>query len=680
MILRGRFFSIHRECLASAPLPDSHRAMLVEALQALQETHPRGRYSVIDYDLQGGRCRFLAFDCDQPFPEATHSFEYSRESRRVRRIRFRRGSGPVLIDQALILPRWHPYFEAAHRQLRDEESSGLDVLGQKERPAGSEWVAPKPEQWERHKGAPAGHRLCTLDCQGCYLALGKGKKSARHKTAICRTELSRPVKNVIRDGLLGSRHSFLDYGCGQGEDCELLDKEGVSVQGWDPVFRPMPEPQPADVVNLGYIINVIENPQERIATLTRAFSLARKLLVVAAYMANGIATKHAHAVPFGDGVLTSRGTFQKLYRQKELRLFIESTLGQKADSADFGVYYVFKDPELRREFIASRASPAAATRSTPRKKRATGGQLSEEIAAPVIRAAERLGRLPLEEECAELAVARRQAGGAQALTDLVLKRADPALIERASEFRRQELLIELAASRLSEHGRPLLRELPKSHQADLRAFFPSYKEACSAADQLLQRLGNSESIDRACQDFGLGKMLPDALYVHVSLVAILPPLLRLLVQCAGNYAAGELPESVSVLKIKRDGHGVTFIESEDFFNVAHPAVMRTTKVKFLQHKVISRDFTESRNPTIYHRKELFLAPEHEHFERFAALTRQEEEAGLLGLPTIGRRIQWENLLAERGMKVVGHRLLNIEELHPDGHAAPQSTDSLHHRI
>ena len=38
--------------------------------------------------------------------------------------------------------------------------------------------------------------------------------------------------------------------------------------------------QDADVVNLGYILNVIEDPRERTETLRRAYALARRALVV----------------------------------------------------------------------------------------------------------------------------------------------------------------------------------------------------------------------------------------------------------------------------------------------------------------------------------------------------------------------------------------------------------------
>src|SRR5205807_2575252 len=99
---------------------------------------------------------------------------------------------------------------------------------------------------------------------------------------IRRGDLSRPVKCLLRDGLLPREATLLDYGCGRGEDVALLTAEGYRCAGWDPAYRPETDRLPADVVNLGYVINVIEAPAERAATVRRAWELAGRLLVVAA--------------------------------------------------------------------------------------------------------------------------------------------------------------------------------------------------------------------------------------------------------------------------------------------------------------------------------------------------------------------------------------------------------------
>src|SRR5258708_35256577 len=104
----------------------------------------------------------------------------------------------------------------------------------------------------------------------------------RHATAIARVELSRPAALSMADRLLLPGASFFDYGCGRGDDVRLLISLGYEASGWDPVHRPDTLPRSADVVNLGYVINVIEDSAERGEVLRSAWGLAKKLLVVAA--------------------------------------------------------------------------------------------------------------------------------------------------------------------------------------------------------------------------------------------------------------------------------------------------------------------------------------------------------------------------------------------------------------
>ena len=97
--------------------------------------------------------------------------------------------------------------------------------------------------------------------------------------------------------------------------------------GWDPVHAPDGDRRPASVVNLGYVVNVIEDPGERVEVLRRAWSLAADVLVVSGRLVNERPARGAPA--FADGVMTRLGTFQKFYEQSELRDWIEATLGEE---------------------------------------------------------------------------------------------------------------------------------------------------------------------------------------------------------------------------------------------------------------------------------------------------------------------------------------------------------------
>src|ERR1700747_1266339 len=174
----------------------------------------------------------------------------------------------------------------------------------------------------------------------------------RHKTAIRRGDFSRPVKCLLRDGLIGKSATFFDYGCGRGEDLELLASEGFTCCGWDPSFRPDSPRQESDIVNLGYVINVIEQPEERAETLRQAWELCRQVLVVSAQVL--MAGRGKEPVEFGDGVLTNRGTFQKFFEQSELKSYLELQLETEAIPAGIGTFYLFKDEAGRQQFLASR--------------------------------------------------------------------------------------------------------------------------------------------------------------------------------------------------------------------------------------------------------------------------------------------------------------------------------------
>ena len=56
---------------------------------------------------------------------------------------------------------------------------------------------------------------------------------ARHRTAINRTEPSRPVRIALADGLISQQTSVFDYGCGRGDDLRLLQTRGIRCAGWD---------------------------------------------------------------------------------------------------------------------------------------------------------------------------------------------------------------------------------------------------------------------------------------------------------------------------------------------------------------------------------------------------------------------------------------------------------------
>jgi DNA phosphorothioation-associated putative methyltransferase len=91
--------------------------------------------------------------------------------------------------------------------------------------------------------------------------------------------------------------------------------------------------------------------------------------------------------------------------------------------------------------------------------------------------------------------------------------------------------------------------LPLGLQRDIRAFFGSYTKACRQADDLLVRSGNAKAVDEACKRAAVGKLLPNALYVHRDALDSLEPLLRVYEGCARAYL-GEV-EGANLIKLHR---------------------------------------------------------------------------------------------------------------------------------
>ena len=175
----------------------------------------------------------------------------------------------------------------------------------------------------------------------------------RHRTAIKRNSCSRPIKLALDDKVLVPGMSFFDYGCGHGQDVEFVAKLGIDASGYDPYFFPDEPKKSADIVALGYVLNVIENPTERVTVLKKAFSLANICLVVAVQPPKA---KVAGAVVFGDGYRTTHNTFQKYYYPKELKKFLAETFKVVPHSADTTISYLFKDQMAEDLYLLNKIS------------------------------------------------------------------------------------------------------------------------------------------------------------------------------------------------------------------------------------------------------------------------------------------------------------------------------------
>jgi DNA phosphorothioation-associated putative methyltransferase len=474
----------------------------------------------------------------------------------------------------------------------------------------------------------------------------------RHKTAIKRGDYSRPVKCLLRDGLLEKNLTFFDYGCGRGEDLELLANDGYSCNGWDPAFRPEGVRSEADVVNLGYVINVIENPAERAQTLNQAWSLCRQVLAVSAQVI--LSAKSKSPIEFGDGVLTTRCTFQKYFEQDELKLYLETELQSEAIPAGLGIFYLFKNEVRRQHFLANQFR----RREIVPRRRIAELRLEETRQAlkPLMDVMADLGRLPDASEfdgtpliIERFSSLKRAFAAIQRITGLETW-------ETIARHRREDILVYLALSRFRK--RPIYSHLPVVLQRDIKVFFRTYGKACTEADALLIKAGDPTAIDDACKTSTVGKLLPDDLYVHRDALEVLDPVLRIYEGC-GRAFLGEV-EGANIIKIHRRSGKLSYLVYPKFEEDPHPALCRSIRVNLRTRQIDSTDYSQSANPPILHRKETFLPPEHELRDKFARLTEQEEKYQLLDDNSrIGNLEGWNRRLLERGFALKGHRLVRL---------------------
>ena len=481
---------------------------------------------------------------------------------------------------------------------------------------------------------------------------------AKHKTAISRTELSRPIKLAIIDGLLSRDSALFDYGCGLGDDLRLLRATGFQGRGWDPVHYPRGELEQAPVVNLGYVVNVIEDARERQDALKRAWALAQQVLVVSARLTLD-SRFLGESQDFADGQLTSRGTFQKFFEQQELRNWIDQTLGVASVPAAPGVFYVFREEVARAAFVAARYHRRV---TAPRLTRSAElFHQHEALLAPLMVFVGDRGRLPEDDEVPHAQALGEVFGTVRKAFRVILRVTDEERWKEVAKKRAEDLLIYLALARFD--SRAPFGKLPRHLQYDVKEFFSTYTAACKEADEMLFSLGKLGVVDAACRDFSTGKVLPEALYVHESALESLSPLLRLFEGCARAYI-GRV-EGANVIKLHRCEFKVSYLSYPAFEEDPHPALAGSVRVDLQTFRVKFRDFTTYANPPILHRKETFLTPDHPRHQKFSRLTRLEEQKGLyVETSRIGTRDGWKEVLTEKGYCLRGHRLLKNQESSP----------------
>lgn len=491
-------------------------------------------------------------------------------------------------------------------------------------------------------------------------------KIDRHRTAITRYDLSTPVKCLARHGYLNGERSIFDYGCGRGDDIRELEAHGLDVSGWAPNFRPDTDLIPADIVNLGFVINVIEDIDERIEALQRSYSLANSILVVSAMIA-GEATISKFP-PYKDGILTSRNTFQKYYSQSELQAFIERILAEDAIAVSPGIFYVFKNKLQEQEFLSQRQ------RRKQNWNHLTSGESRQNTSSELLfinhkelleefwlRCLE-LGRLPADDEFHHTNEIKEHLGSHQKAFRVLNDQADTSDFAKAQQIRKEDLLVYFALGLFEK--RNTYKEMPESLKRDIKVFFDKYQNAIEEARKLLFSVANPHLIHRLCND--AVELLPachlnenHSLILHETYVPILPPALRVYVGCAAQLY-GDL-EDIELIKIHIHSGKISFMNYKDFDTSPLPLLVERIKVKLRDQDIDFFDYVERYAPPPLYWKSRYID------ETFKDFSKQKSfDKKLASFPFIDQtkefgpsRDELEEQLTKEGKVIKGYRFYNI---------------------
>ncbi|GLT17760.1 hypothetical protein GCM10007938_15380 [Vibrio zhanjiangensis] len=443
----------------------------------------------------------------------------------------------------------------------------------------------------------------------------------RHRTALVRHELSAPMKTLVKHGYLEGSYSIFDYGCGRGDDLRELEAHGLDALGWDPNFQPDSDKCQSDIVNLGFVLNVIEDQDERLEALLGAWELTQQLLVVSVMLANDSCI--AQFKPYKDGIITTRNTFQKYYAQAEIKAYIERSLQEDAIAVAPGIFYIFKDKLEEQQYLQRKykrhhswqqlTSPAPHDAKDKAKLLVVQNQaLFDSFWLQCLE----LGRIPASDEFEQSEQVRALIGSHKKVFNLLRELHGSKEFEHAQKRRKEDLLVYFALS-LFEKRKPYTQQ-PESLKRDIKALFEDYKTAQSLATELLFAIADNELINQQCikahdqlkaSVFNQGH----SLIFHRNFIDDLPLLLRAYVG-AGLQMYGELDEQIDLVKIHTTSGKLT-LTSYDEYQKSVPFLAERIKIKMADQEIDFFDYvSEHRRPPLLN-KHLYMAESDNNYEK-----------------------------------------------------------------
>lgn len=632
---------------------------------------------------------------DDPFPVLRRFWSVDLENRkRLYRTYENSLNPPILHRKELLLADLHPQKEAFSALTRTAEQIGLfddsNRIGFKR-----SWESLLTQRGYRlvgHEFLPIGNDESDTSLNAELIEI---TSIARHRTALTRYGFSAPVQTLARFGFLDGSKTVFDYGCGRGDDIRGLCGNGIEAAGWDPFFAPDEPKRRVHIVNLGFVINVIENLNERMDALRGAFALANELLVVSAMLANQEAISGR---PYGDGILTSRNTFQRYYTQSELQAFIGEVLDEEPLPVSPGIFFIFKDKDVEQRFMYGRLEnrrnisrlsyisrsekpERPAKRDKTEEKYLQNRDLLEALweicltlgrdpdrseipvdqtNKPPIREIELQNEGHIPKPTLTLSAITANFGSLPTALRFIKSRKDDAeaILKQARQSRIDDLQVYF--SQLQFERRKPYHHLDRRLQKDVKSFFGDFRTALNSGRAMLFAAGKPENIATACfeaSESGIGWLEEsESLTLPTELVVQLPPVLRTYISC-GLRLYGDAT-SADLIKIHIRSGKLTLMTFDNFIGLPLPRMTQRVKIKLREQDLDIFDYCERYEPPYLYRKSRYINEEFPNYAEQLAFEEVLLEAGLLNFSDFGPKpSDFDSQLALARWQIDGFQLV-----------------------
>lgn len=598
---------------------------------------------------------------EHPFPALEMSRSINLESEKCQKTQYKNSKNPpILHRKETFLLSTHPAVPYFQKITETAENNGLfqntHIIGFK-------------KGWENllyEKGLMVqGNALVKIDERL------KNSKIDRHRTAIDRNSLSTPVQSLYRNNYLNGDYTIFDYGCGKGDDLNILKDHGVHASGWDPAYYSSKKLQKADIVNLGFVLNIIESPNERVQTLKKAYSLSKKLLVTSVMLGSESITNKFK--PYADGVVTSRNTFQKYYTQREFREYLKSSLNESVIAVGPGLFYLFKDKIEEQQFLVDRQKrkrhwQKLSYTDTPERAKIKKKAIFERhklLLNDFWDNCLELGRIPLNSEYKQSEDLRTICGSHQKSFALLSTIHDLSIFKDAELDRRNDLLVHFALSLFSQ--RKPYKEMPKFLQKDIKHFFGKYTEAVEEARALLFSVGNTSTIKSKCekdyQKFQKGRLDKGHSWtIHIDYINQLSPILRTYIGCA-TQLYGDLHE-VDLIKIHMQSNKISLMRYDNFAGNPLPLLLERIKINLREQRIDFFSYGENFTPQPLYLKSQYLPKNYLHYEKQCKFDCILKDLQWLDIQNFGPNIEdfSDTLAKKEGLKIDKFKFVKTELL------------------